>query len=96
MASSSRNSAQVGRIRVSTSKIYIGGGRRCLTKASAYRREAIHRIAKKYPCECDAGDGITSPYSCERHSWSASRWPRLVRRLARFLVFLDEIERRRA
>lgn len=86
------------RIQKTTATIYIGGNRRCLTRVAAYRHEAIARIAKKYPCDCDSPDhSIGYPgYACDRHSWDTKRWAKLVRRLARFLRFLDRHEREQA
>lgn len=90
----------MARIGTTTARVYVGGGRRCLTRRAAYRREAIARVSAAYPCDCEPteydGSGMCVPGSaCERHSWPAERWARLVRRLARFLMHLDRIERER-
>lgn len=82
------------RIRVQTAKIYIGGRRRCLSRASAYRYEAIARVKAKYPCDCVPMEPDTG-YSetCTRHEWPSEKWAKLVRRLGRFLAYLDRRER---
>jgi len=85
----------MSRIGIATARVYIGGGNRRLSRRGAYYAEARARIKAKYPCECDAPDHAAGyPGNvCDRHAWDPKRWALLVRRLARFLAYLDRRER---
>jgi hypothetical protein len=87
------------RIQKTTREVFIGGGRASFSREAAYRNEAKARIAKKHPCECsyDCPD-YESGYpgyseTCDRHMWPVEKWSKLVRRLARYMMFLDRRHR---
>lgn len=83
------------RIQTVAARVYIGGGRRFFSRAAAYRQEAIARVERRYPCECDTPDSAAGypGYTCDRHAWPTVKWATLVRRLARLLSYLDNRER---
>lgn len=83
------------RIRTETRKVFVGGRRASFTRASAYRNEAKARVAKKYRCECHYEPDTGSRDVCERHMWPVDKWAKLVNRLARFMRYLDRVERRK-
>lgn len=80
------------RIRVELRRVYVGGGRAALSRATAYRNEAKVRVRKRYPCECEKQTYDYPGHGCEFHGeWFAKR----VDRLARFMRFLDRKDRER-
>lgn len=97
LAPATGNPTPLGRIHTGLARVYYGGGRRWLSRGAAYRHEAIARVKRAYPCDCDGPEPEVGygGSTCERHSRDPKRWGRLVRRLARFLRFLDRLDRKR-
>lgn len=70
-------------IKMEVRTVYRGGGRGWFTLQAAANAEA--RQAIKARCECDNGDEVTPPETCEYHS-DMERYTKIKRRLARMAI----------
>ena len=74
-------------IQTQTATVYVGGGRRCFTKAAAYNAAA--KAMMRAHCDHDREDSCRYCDSMETHD-AGERWKRLRARLARWLRWRDE------
>ena len=57
------------------------------TKIAALRDYAAAKFWERHPCECDRGDNVTPPDTCEWHRDAGREWRiAVIRRYARLLA----------
>jgi len=70
--------SMTGAVKIEQSVVYCAGGRRWLTLKAACNSAARKKIMER--CDCDRGDEVTPPETCEYHK--EARYPIILRRLS--------------